>query len=223
VTFAGFLGWLGNACCFSRVLVQWLHAERYRTSEAPLAFWLLSLLGSVLLGVYAIERGEPVLLVGFAVGGAVDGRNVMLILRTPRSPAPDKRPDLVIAAGAMVAIAGAVAAHDTDRFSTDSAWLLCAVTGQMIWSSRFIVQWYRSERVGRSHFPPMFWWLSLLGNSLLLAYAVHLRDPVFIAGLALGPFVQVRNLLLATAVAQPAGAAPPLPTLSRSLRGGSRR
>jgi lipid-A-disaccharide synthase-like uncharacterized protein len=42
----------------------------------------------------------------------------------------------------------------------------------------------------------VFWWLSLAGNALLLAYAVHLRDPIFIAGFVPGPLVQVRNLML---------------------------
>ena len=58
------------------------------------------------------------------------------------------------------------------------------------------MQWYASERAGESHFPRSFWYLSLAGNVLLLAYACHLADPVYIAGYVLGPLVQVRNLML---------------------------
>jgi lipid-A-disaccharide synthase-like uncharacterized protein len=54
-----------------------------------------------------------------------------------------------------------------------------------------------SERAGRSHFPPAFWWLSLAGNGFLLAYALHLRDPVFVLGYLPGPLIQARNLVLA--------------------------
>jgi lipid-A-disaccharide synthase-like uncharacterized protein len=39
-----------------------------------------------------------------------------------------------------------------------------------------------------------FWYLSLIGGVTLLAYAVHLRDPVFILGQATGAFIYLRNL-----------------------------
>jgi lipid-A-disaccharide synthase-like uncharacterized protein len=81
-------------------------------------------------------------------------------------------------------------------FGDSVLWLAVGVVGQTVWSSRFVVQWYMSERHGRSHFPEAFWWISLLGNALLLAYAVRLADPVWIAGLCLGPLVQLRNLML---------------------------
>ena len=74
--------------------------------------------------------------------------------------------------------------------------LVVGAVGQSVWSSRFVVQWYLSEREGHSHFPQAFWWISLVGNTLLLTYAVRLGDPVWIAGLCLGPVVQIRNLML---------------------------
>ena len=71
-----------------------------------------------------------------------------------------------------------------------------AFLGQSLFGSRFVVQWYASERSGDAHFPASFWWLSLSGNLLLLAYVVELGDPVFIAGFLPGPLVQARNLWL---------------------------
>ena len=62
------VGWLGNACFASRVLVQWLHVEQARARAAPRIFWLLSLAGSVLLGAYAVEREVWVLLGTFQAG-----------------------------------------------------------------------------------------------------------------------------------------------------------
>jgi lipid-A-disaccharide synthase-like uncharacterized protein len=161
------LGWLGNACFFSRFLLQWLHVERVRERAAPRVFWVLSLTGSALLGAYAVHREVWVLLVGFAVNGCIYLRNL---------------------------------AFRDDEHTTlprgQAAGLAVAVVGQAIWSSRFVVQWWYSERVGSSHFPPAFWVVSLAGNALLLSYAIHLLDPVFIAGLALAPIVQIRNLVL---------------------------
>ena len=80
----------------------------------------------------------------------------------------------------------------------DLAWLITGLVGQALFSARFLVQWIASEIKKRSVVPTAFWWFSLAGNALLLAYAIHRQDLVLIAGYALGPIVQVRNLMLET-------------------------
>ena len=75
-------------------------------------------------------------------------------------------------------------------------WIVIGFVGQALFSARFIVQWLASERVKRSIVPRAFWYISLAGGATLLAYAVHKRDPVFIAGQGLGLFVYLRNLYL---------------------------
>lgn len=47
-----------------------------------------------------------------------------------------------------------------------------------------------------SHIPLLFWYLSLLGSIILLSYAIHRRDPVFILGQSTGFIVYIRNLML---------------------------
>lgn len=76
------------------------------------------------------------------------------------------------------------------------AWIVVGFMGQALFSARFIVQWLASERVKRSIVPRAFWYFSLAGGATLLAYAIHKRDPVFIAGQGLGLFVYMRNLYL---------------------------
>jgi lipid-A-disaccharide synthase-like uncharacterized protein len=73
-------------------------------------------------------------------------------------------------------------------------WLVVGFTGQMMFSLRFIIQWWYSERRKRSVIPVAFWFFSLAGGVTLLAYAIYRRDPVFIAGQAGGLFVYSRNL-----------------------------
>lgn len=75
-------------------------------------------------------------------------------------------------------------------------WLLLGFLGQAVFSGRFIVQWIASERKRASVVPDVFWWLSLAGGALLLSYAVHRGDPVFIVGQAAGLLVYARNLAL---------------------------
>ncbi len=77
-----------------------------------------------------------------------------------------------------------------------TAWLVLGFAGQVAFSGRFVVQWLASERQGRSVVPVSFWLLSIVGSLLLLVYAVHRRDPVFVLGQSLGVFIYLRNLHL---------------------------
>jgi lipid-A-disaccharide synthase-like uncharacterized protein len=80
--------------------------------------------------------------------------------------------------------------------SETTAWIVIGFVGQALFSARFIVQWLASERARRSLIPMAFWYFSLLGGAVLLSYAIHKRDPVFIVGQAAGLFVYLRNLYL---------------------------
>jgi lipid-A-disaccharide synthase-like uncharacterized protein len=79
---------------------------------------------------------------------------------------------------------------------TPPGWLLLGFLGQAAFSARFLVQWLASERRRDSVVPVAFWWLSLAGGTLLLAYALHRRDPVFVLGQGAGLVVYLRNLVL---------------------------
>lgn len=75
-------------------------------------------------------------------------------------------------------------------------WLYLGFAGQVLFGLRFLVQWVASERKGESIIPVYFWYLSLIGSLILLAYAIFRRDPVFILGQCTGFFVYARNLML---------------------------
>lgn len=77
-----------------------------------------------------------------------------------------------------------------------SMWLIIGFVGQALFASRFLVQWLASERAKRSVVPTAFWYLSLAGSGVLLAYAIHRADPVFIVGQSTGLFIYLRNLHL---------------------------
>ena len=80
--------------------------------------------------------------------------------------------------------------------TVEHVWLLVGFLGQALFASRFIIQWFKSELVGRSVIPIAFWYCSLGGGIVLLAYAIYRMDPVFIAGQATGIVVYSRNLYL---------------------------
>ncbi len=75
-------------------------------------------------------------------------------------------------------------------------WLILGFAAQGLFSARFIVQWIASEKQKKSIVPVYFWYISLVGGILLLAYAIFRKDPVFILGQAAGIVVYLRNLML---------------------------
>ena len=77
-----------------------------------------------------------------------------------------------------------------------NAWILLGFIAQFAFTMRFVVQWIASERAKRSVVPVAFWFFSIGGGFLLLIYAIHRQDPVFIAGQGMGLFIYVRNLWL---------------------------
>jgi len=75
-------------------------------------------------------------------------------------------------------------------------WLVLGFFAQALFTTRFLVQWIASEKQKQSVVPIYFWYISLVGGFLLLTYAIHIKDPVFIAGQSAGVFIYVRNLML---------------------------
>ena len=80
--------------------------------------------------------------------------------------------------------------------TTGNIWLAIGFAGQALFASRFIIQWFKSEMEGRSVIPLAFWYFSLGGGIILVAYAIYKKDPVFIIGQASGLVVYSRNLYL---------------------------
>jgi lipid-A-disaccharide synthase-like uncharacterized protein len=83
--------------------------------------------------------------------------------------------------------------HDVFVMNFDG-WVILGFVAQGFFTMRFVVQWIASERARKSVVPVAFWFFSLGGGVLLLVYALYRKDPVFIAGQALGLLVYARNL-----------------------------
>lgn len=86
-------------------------------------------------------------------------------------------------------------------------WVAIGFAGQFVFMGRMLVQWWASEKQRRSVVPVAFWWMSLVGGSMVLAYFVWRRDPVGIFGQAMGWIIYARNLWLIYRPHEPA--APP--------------
>ena len=78
----------------------------------------------------------------------------------------------------------------------DTIWLIIGFLGQGIFFMRWVVQWIASERHAESRVPTAFWYMSMIGGLITLAYAIYRQDPVFIAGQSISSIVYLRNLML---------------------------
>ncbi|MGV6846105.1 MAG: lipid-A-disaccharide synthase N-terminal domain-containing protein [Lutibacter sp.] len=65
-----------------RFVYQWVYSEKNKESTLPYGFWLLSLIGSLMILIYAILRKDPVLFVGHIMGSIIYSRNIILSKKT---------------------------------------------------------------------------------------------------------------------------------------------
>lgn len=182
----------------ARFLVQWLLSERARRSLMPIHFWYFSVAGAALLLAYAVHQRDPVISAGQLIGLAIYLRNLEFIGR--ERPAGRALSWVWPWLGLTL-----VALYCGYHFGPDSAarrlvlddfWTVWGFAGQALFTGRFLVQWFYTERARRSVMPLGFWYLSITGGLMLLAYAVAVRDPVIILGQAFGVLVYSRNLIL---------------------------
>jgi lipid-A-disaccharide synthase-like uncharacterized protein len=75
-------------------------------------------------------------------------------------------------------------------------WKIIGFAGIGTFGTRFLVQWIYSEKHKESRIPPIFWWQSLIGTMLCLAYFLRQQDSVGIAGYLLNVIPYSRNIIL---------------------------
>ncbi len=73
-------------------------------------------------------------------------------------------------------------------------WLLFGFGAQAMFFMRFFAQWIATEKSRKSVVPEIFWYFSLVGGLMMLAYAVHRADPPIILGQLTGLFIYSRNI-----------------------------
>ena len=75
-------------------------------------------------------------------------------------------------------------------------WVAFGTIGQLVFFSRWIIQWFSSEKNKSSTIPVAFWWSSLIGGFITLVYAHHIGSFPFMLAQAVGIIVYSRNLIL---------------------------
>lgn len=73
---------------------------------------------------------------------------------------------------------------------------ILGIAGQLVFAARFVWQWIVSERRGESVIPLGFWWCSIVGGTMTLAYGLLVMEPPVILGQLFNNIVYTRNLVL---------------------------
>lgn len=75
-------------------------------------------------------------------------------------------------------------------------WTIFGLIANLLFASRFVIQWYVSERLKKSVIPVQFWYLSIAGSIMMLIYATYIGKIPLILGFLFPTIIYVRNLML---------------------------
>ncbi len=86
------IGFVGQFTFGARFLIQWICSEYRKESHIPVAFWYLSIVGGLILLMYAISRRDPVFIMGQSMGVIIYARNLRLIYKQKKREASFEHP-----------------------------------------------------------------------------------------------------------------------------------
>ncbi len=81
------VGLVGQVLFFMRFILQWIATERAKRTVIPTSFWYYSIVGALVLLLYATVRKDPVFIAGYLLAMVIYLRNLRFALR-PGSPKP---------------------------------------------------------------------------------------------------------------------------------------
>lgn len=204
-------GFISSLIFGARILVQWLSSELSRESVVSKLFWQLSIFGNLFLAIHSliqvqyhvfiIQVGNAVISwrnLNLMVSSKVKFQNVLFIFAST-----------LISSTVLFFLLNDLSFADfsnwfrtpTSFLTTNTriipfAWHLVGIIGLTAFSSRFWIQWINSERERKSVLGASFWWISLIGDLLILVYFAKIKDPVNLIGPAFGLIPYIRNLML---------------------------
>lgn len=193
------LGLMAQALFSARILVQWIKSERAGRVLSPTSFWTFSLLASFLLMLYGMFRQDLVIIGGQVVSYLIYLRNLQFKGVWRDLPAWVRWSALLfpIATFAWLLFGDAYSLSYIWKHSNASGLLIAwGGAGQVIFTLRFVYQWYYSELAQESILPNGFWVISLVGSLMIVTYAVLRLDPVLLLGQVVGVVAYSRNLYL---------------------------
>lgn len=206
------LGLLPSIFFTLRFLIQWLQSEKQHHSVISPLFWKLSLTGNlILLFHYTIQLQYPFALIQ-ASNAVISWRNLDLF-GSSKKPVPFKTVIWLFILAFLFVTAAFVFegllfndglewirvpnnAFTSSLQNLGWSWHLLGFFGAALFASRFWVQWWLSEKKGKSELGPLFWKLSIIGSIISLIYFVKILDIISILNYSVALIPYMRNLVL---------------------------
>lgn len=191
------LGFIAQGLFSGRMFVQWILSEKEKKVVSPTIYWQLSLLASFLFSVYGWLRGDFAIILGQIISYYIYIWNLNNKNRWKKIPSVAR---LIIALTPVIALGFVLYDKDASAerlfSSVPMGLLLFGSVGQIIFTLRFIHQWWYSKSRGQSILPTGFWLLSIIGSFITISYGIFRQDPVLIVGHSAGFITYARNLWL---------------------------
>ena len=193
------IGFLAQALFSARLVIQWLLSEKARKVVSPTSYWQISILASYLLFVYGWLLDDFAIILGQYISYYIYIWNLNTKNHWKELPAFIR---LVLLLTPVLVIIYLLLTWDINgprlfrNANIPLGLLIFGSMGQIIFTFRFIYQWFYSRHKGESVFPVTFWVLSLLGSAIIVSYGIYRSDPVLILGQSAGFIAYIRNLFI---------------------------
>lgn len=204
------LGFLASFLFAARVFVQWITSEKKKQSHVSHTFWVISLSANLIMTLHSfIQLQYPICIIQ-ALNAVIAWRNLALMRRSLQTwKAPALWMGLTTIGLTFLFWLQGTLIENTSwmrppklPWSQEQAhsilwtWHLIGIAGICLFASRFWIQWWVAERHRISALSRSFWWVSLVGSVLSLAYFFRLHDIVNIVSYGTGLIPYLRNLVL---------------------------
>lgn len=193
------VGFVAQGFFSARMLLQWVLSEKRHEIVSPVIYWVCSLVGSILLFVYGCLRNDFSIILGQLISYYIYIWNLDIKGVWQRIPLAVRVILFALPIAAIAYLLGDAEHYFATFFRNDKipVWLIVyGSAGQIIFTLRFIYQWYYSYRRRRSILPIGFWIISLIGSGIIVSYAVFRLDPVLIIGQSVGFITYTRNIMI---------------------------
>jgi lipid-A-disaccharide synthase-like uncharacterized protein len=193
------IGFIAQGFFSARILIQWILSERSKRIVSPNLYWICSLIGSILLFCYGWMRDDFSIILGQLISYYIYIWNlnvkgvwhkISVIFRFLIAVLP------IVAVGFMLADIPTFVHNFLHNDNVPIPLLIFGSAGQVIFTVRFIYQWYYSYKRQQSILPVGFWIISLVGSGIIVAYGIFRLDPVLILGQSVGFIAYSRNIII---------------------------
>ncbi len=197
--FTYLIGLLAQGFFSARILVQWIMSERAKKVVNPALFWILSVAGSYLLFIYGYIRNDFAIMLGQVISYYIYLWNLnqkgiwrrlhfigrFILIATP-----------ALAVWTIATNWGDFVEQCFQNKDIPLYMLIYGSLGQVIFTLRFVYQYFYSKRKKESMLPAGFWLISLTGSAIIVSYGIFRLDPVIILGQSFGFVSYIRNLVI---------------------------